>query len=429
MKNISIKKSNGLNGEITVPGDKSITHRSVIFGALSNGTMRVKGYLTGEDNVRTIDAFRSMGVDIKESGDELLIKGVGLNGLKKPTETIYAGNSGTTARLLLGLLAGQSFSSTITGDEYLVKRPMARVTKPLSLFGANFTMNSDADVLPITVTPGKIIPIDYDMNIASAQVKSALTLAGMYADGVNTITEPTLSRDHTENMLRAMGVSLESKDCRVTFKGGQELSAIDVTVPGDISSAAFFIVAALIIKGSSLVIKGVGVNPTRTGILDVLISMGGDITLENKRSLAGEDVADIVVKHSDLKGIDIRGDVIPRAIDEFPIIALCAAMAEGTTTVRDAKELRVKESDRIATTAENLRKLGVTVTEYPDGMDIVGGASLRGATDLKSYGDHRIAMMLSIAALACDAESTINDIDCVNTSFPNFYALLASINK
>jgi 3-phosphoshikimate 1-carboxyvinyltransferase len=424
MKTITLSKSAGMKGEMTVPGDKSITHRSVIFGSIANGTTRVKGFLTGEDNRRTIDAFRLMGVDIKEAGEELTITGAGLHGLKPPPKQIYAGNSGTTARLLLGLLSGQRFTSTLDGDKYLRKRPMKRVVKPLTKFGARFTDESGAtepNLLPITVLPGEIIPIDHQMNIASAQVKSSLILAGMYANGESRITEPSPSRDHTENMLKAMGVRLVSENNTVTFEGGQELTAIDIEVPGDISSAAFFIVAASIIKGSELLIRNVGVNPTRTGIIDVMKMMDADITLKSERTVSGEPVADILVRHSALKGIDIAGDVIPKAIDEFPIISLAAAMAEGETKIRDAKELRVKESDRIETTAVNLRKLGVEITEHEDGMDIKGGSALRGCDTLESFGDHRIAMMLSIAALACDGECTINDIECVDTSFPGFF--------
>jgi len=429
---ITLSKSTGLKGEITVPGDKSITHRSVIFGAIANGVTRVKGFLGGEDNLRTIEAFREMGVKIEVSGDELTIHGVGLHGLKPPTNTIYAGNSGTTARLLLGLLAGQKFESTIDGDQYLQKRPMARVVKPLSQFGANFTDASggiNLKLLPLTVLPSEIKPIAYNLTIASAQVKSALLLAGMYADGENIVTEPGPSRDHTEIMLKAMGADIESKDLRVAFKGGQELSAIDIEVPGDISSAAFFIVAATIVPNSDLLIKNVGINPTRTGILDVMNDMGADITLENERTVSGEPVADLRVKTSALHGIEISGDTVPRAIDEFPIIALAASVASGVTKVRDAHELRVKESDRIATTAANLTKLGVEVDEYNLGMDINGTDSLKGSDNLKSYGDHRIAMMLAIAAQIADTPCTIDDIECVQTSFPNFFELLKSINK
>lgn len=451
MTKTTLSGSNGIRGEITVPGDKSITHRSVIFGAIANGTTRVKGFLAGEDNLRTIDAFRQMGVKIDIDGDELTIHGVGLNGLTAPKNIIYAGNSGTTARLLIGLLSGQRFSSTIDGDQYLRKRPMGRVLHPLVVnFGAQFAdYDSKKKQLPITILPGEIRSATYTMSIASAQLKSALLLAAMYADGKTVIEEAGPARDHTERMLKAMGAdiidhaSLEDlnkaganfsqtyrgNENYIIFKGGQELNAIDIEVPGDISSAAFFIVAAAIVPNSELLIKNVGVNPTRTGILDVLKDMGADITLESERTVSGEPVADILVKSSDLKGIEIGGETIPKAIDEFPIIALAAAMAEGVTRVRDAHELRYKESDRIITTATNLRMLGVEVNEYPSGMDIHGGSSLKGSADLKSYGDHRIAMMLSIAALIADADCTIDDTDCVQTSFPNFFTLLKSISR
>ncbi len=426
---IALSKSNGLRGEITVPGDKSITHRSVIFGSIADGVTRVKGYLSGEDNLRTINAFQMMGVDIVIDGDELTIKGVGLNGLKEPDDVIYAGNSGTTARLMLGLLSAQNFFSALTGDKYLRRRPMKRIVAPLSQFGAKFSGRKGATLLPISVSPGEISPIKYDMNIASAQLKSALMLAGLYSNGENIITEPSLSRDHTENMLRAMGVAVKSEGTTVTFDAGQTPRALDINVPGDISSAAFFIVAATIIKGSELMIKNVGINPTRRGIIDIMLSMGADLTLENTRKESGEDVADIVVRSSDLTAIDIGGDVIPKAIDEFPIIALAAAMAKGTTVVRDAAELRVKESDRIATTAENLRKLGVEIVEHEDGMEITRTKQLTGCGDLESYGDHRIAMMLCIAAQVAETPCVINDIECINTSFPGFFEILKSTRK
>ena len=427
MKKVTLTKSSGIKGEITVPGDKSITHRSVILGSIAKGKTRVKGFLGGEDNLRTIDALKMMGVDIKTKGDELLINGAGLHGLKEPDDVIYAGNSGTTARLLLGLLAGQNFFSVLTGDKYLRKRPMGRIVEPLLKFGANFIGRSNSTLLPICVYPGRILPIRHDMDIASAQLKSALMLAGLYSDGKNVITEPSASRNHTENMLRAMGAKLDILKNSIKFNGGQELEAIDVDVPGDISSASFFIVAATIVKGSELVIKKVGINPTRTGILDVLIEMGADITMQGRRTVSQEEVADIVVKSSELTGVKIGGETIPKTIDEFPIISLAAAFANGVTRIKDAGELRVKESDRIATTAGNLKKLGVEVTEYEDGLEITGSDSLRGSDDLKSFGDHRIAMMLSVAAMAADAPCTIDDIECVDTSFPNFFEILRSV--
>lgn len=429
MKSITLSKSRGLSGEITVPGDKSITHRSVILGSIANGTTRVRGFLTGEDNLRTINAFGMMGVDIKISGGELSINGVGLHGLKEPDDIIYAGNSGTTARLLLGLLAGQKFYSCMTGDQYLRKRPMGRVVKPLTEFGARLSGRSGAKLLPISVSPAKLSPIKYEMNIASAQLKSALLLAGMYADGENVISEPSRSRDHTEIMLRAFGAKIDVYDNQIRFVGGQELEAIDIDVPGDISSAAFFIVAASIIKGSELLIKNVGINPTRIGIIDIMKEMGADITLIDARLVSGEEVADLIVKSSDLRGIDISGDVVPKAIDEFPIISLAAACAVGVTRIRDASELRVKESDRIATVAENLTKFGVEVTQYNDGMDIKGCDELIVRGKFDSFGDHRIAMMLSIAALAGGVSCTINDIDCINTSFPSFFDLISKTNQ
>jgi 3-phosphoshikimate 1-carboxyvinyltransferase len=353
-----------------------------------------------------------------------LIDGVGLHGLKEPDDVIYAGNSGTTARLLLGLLAGQKFFSVLTGDKYLRKRPMGRIVEPLLKFGANFIGRSNSTLLPICVCPGRILPIKHDMKIASAQLKSALILAGLYSDGKNLIKEPSASRNHTENMLRAMGVKFEISGNSIKFEGGQEPRAADIEVPGDISSAAFFIVAATIIKGSELVIKNVGVNPTRTGIIDILKEMGADITMQNRRTVSYEEVADITVKSSELRGVKIGGDTIPKTIDEFPIISLAAANASGVTRIKDASELRIKESDRITSTADNLKKLGVDVTEYEDGLEITRSGSLKGSDDLLSFGDHRIAMMLCIAALAADAPCKIDDIECIDTSFPNFFEIL-----
>ncbi len=426
---IILNKSNGINGEITVPGDKSISHRAVIFGSIANGITSVRGFLAGEDNLRTVNAFKMMGVNIRAKDDTLTINGVGLRGLKEPDDVIYAGNSGTTARLLLGLLSRQPFFSALTGDEYLRKRPMKRIVEPLRRFGAHFTGRNGGANLPICVSPGGApAPVTYDMTIASAQLKSALMLAGLYSTGENVITEPALSRNHTENMLRAMGVDIKVTGNEIRFDGGQEPSGLDIEVPGDISSAAFFIVAASIVEGSNLLINNVGINPTRTGIIDVLKEMGADISLGNLRESAGEATADITIRSSALRGVDISGDMIPKMIDEFPIISLAAAKATGVTRIRDAAELRVKESDRIMTTADSLRRLGVEVKEFDDGMDITGAPVLKcdDTAEFDSCGDHRIAMMLCIAAAAASTPLKINDIQCINTSFPDFLDILES---
>lgn len=423
MKSITISPAPALRGEIVVPGDKSISHRSIMLGAIANGITTVRGFLRGEDNMSTMGAFRAMGIQIDDDGETIAIHGKGLHGLVEPTDVIDCGNSGTTIRLLTGLLAGQSFFSVVTGDQYLRKRPMKRVVEPLSRMGARILGRDKGSLAPLAISGGELNAIGYDSQVSSAQVKSAIMLAGLYADGETSVREPSLSRDHSERMLHLFGASLETFNCGVTVRGGVELKAQEICVPGDISSSAFFMVAALITPGSELLIRSVGVNPTRTGILDVLRSMGGSIELLNEREVSGEPVADILVRYSRLKGIDIAGDVVPRAIDEFPAICVAAACAEGTTTVRDARELRVKETDRITAMATNLRLLGVTVAECADGMDITGVERL-GSAMVESFGDHRIAMSLSVAGLVSSGSITVNDIDCVATSFPTFFPLL-----
>jgi 3-phosphoshikimate 1-carboxyvinyltransferase len=426
LNSITIQPALSIKGEISVPGDKSISHRSIMLGAIANGVTTVKGFLRGEDNMATMSAFRDMGVRIDDDGETLAIHGQGLRGLQEPTNVIDCGNSGTTIRLLTGLLAGQSFFSVVTGDQYLRKRPMKRVVEPLSRMGARIQGRNQGSLAPLAISGGALKGIDYESQVSSAQVKSAIMLAGLYSDGETSVSEPSLSRDHSERMFRLFGASLETGDKRVTVRGGSELQAREIIVPGDISSAAFFMVAALITRGSELLIRNVGVNPTRTGVIDILRSMGGSIDLLDEREVSGEPVADILVRSSQLKGVDIAGSVVPRAIDEFPAICVAASSAEGRTTVRDARELRVKETDRISAIATNLRRLGVVVDECEDGMDITGVERFSGG-DVESFGDHRIAMSLSIAALGATGSITVKDTDCVATSFPTFFPLLEKV--
>lgn len=426
MKSITIQPASSVKGEIAVPGDKSISHRSVMLGAIANGVTTVKGFLRGEDNMATMGAFRAMGVRIDDDDETVTIHGQGLRGLQEPTDIIDCGNSGTSIRLLTGLLAGQSFFSVVTGDQYLRKRPMKRVVEPLARMGAHIMGRDKGTLAPLAISGGSLNAIGYESPVSSAQVKSAIMLAGLYADGETSVREPSLSRDHSERMFRLFGASLDVFKNGVTVRGGTELTGQEISVPGDISSAAFFMVAALITPGSELLIRNVGINPTRTGVIDILRSMGGHIELLHEREVSGEPVADVLVRSSRLKAIDISGSVVPRAIDEFPAICVAAACAEGRTMVRDARELRVKETDRIAAMATNLRTLGVVVEECADGMDILGTERLGGG-NAESFGDHRIAMSLSVAALVSQGGITIRDVGCVATSFPTFFPLLEQV--
>ncbi len=428
MESYTVQPATGVRGEITVPGDKSISHRSIMFGSLARGTTTVQGFLRGEDNMATLNAFRAMGVEIADDGEILTISGQGLHGLREPGDVVDCGNSGTSIRLLTGLLAGQNFFSVLTGDQYLRKRPMKRVVAPLALMGAVIHGRDGGEKAPLAIVGGGLKGIDYASPVASAQVKSAILLAGLYADGETTVTEPHRSRDHSERMLAHFGATIRVTDRGATVAGGREMEGREIVVPGDISSAAFFLVAGLIVPGSELLIKGVGVNPTRTGIIDILLAMGGDITLQDQRHLSGEPVADLLVRSSSLKGIEIKGELIPRAIDEFPVVAIAAAMAEGVTTIRDAKELRVKETDRISATAANLRSAGVSVVETDDGMIVTGRGRLDGCT-VESRGDHRIAMAMLIGGLAAAAPVTVTDIGCIATSFPRFMSLLEQVAR
>lgn len=426
MSDLVIKPSRGLRGSITLPGDKSISHRAVLFSSIAEGDTIINGFLTGEDTLNTARAMQKMGIEIDGLGTErLVVHGKGLDGLSEPQGVLDLGNSGTGMRLIAGLLAGQDFFSVLTGDEYLVKRPMGRIAEPLRMMGAEIDGRSGGKLAPLAIRGGKKIKaFDYVSPIASAQVKSAILLAGLYAEGKTSVKEPSKSRDHTERMLRFFGVDVQEEGLRVSMRGRQALQSPGMLeVPSDISSAAFFMVAASIVPGSDLLIKNIGVNPTRTGIIDILNEMGADITLLNQREQAGEPVADIQVKHKRLRGVKISGDVVPRAIDEIPVLSVAASYAEGKTVIADAAELRVKESDRIATIAAELRKMGVGITEQSDGMEIIGKEKLVGAS-CESHGDHRIAMSMAVAGLAAQGETIVRDCAWIDTSFPGFEKLL-----
>ena len=411
-----IQKIKKAAGQIKVPGDKSISHRAVMLGSLANGVTEISGFLKGADCLSTIDCFRKMGIDIDINGENVTVHGNGLRGLKKPDEMLYTGNSGTTTRLLCGILAGQNFDTSITGDASIQKRPMGRVVQPLSMMGAKI----ENEYCPLYITGTKLHGIDYKMPVASAQVKTAIILAGLYADGETVIHEIEKSRDHTELMLSAMGADLTVDNLDITVKPTNDLTAVNVDVPGDISSAAFFLVLGAIMPNSQITVTNVGINPTRTGIIDVLKDMGANITLENVHTSAGETVADITVRSSSLKGTTVGGDIIPRLIDELPIIAVAAVFADGQTVIKDAQELKVKETNRIRAVVDEFNKCGIDITETDDGMIINGGKSVHGA-DFKTYGDHRMAMSLTVLAQLADGESTLDDSDCACVSYPTFF--------
>jgi 3-phosphoshikimate 1-carboxyvinyltransferase len=427
VSDFKVQPSRGLKGEITLPGDKSISHRSVLFAALADGTTEITGFLTGEDTQHTARAVQMLGIPVEGIGSSrLLVHGKGLDGLSEPAGVLDLGNSGTGMRLLAGLLAGQDFFSVLTGDQYLTRRPMGRIVEPLRQMGAAIDGRADGKMAPLAIrgARGRIKALNYMSPVASAQVKSAILLCGLYADGETSVTEPSKSRDHTERMLRSFGVDVREEGLRVTLRGRQRLQTTGtLDIPADISSAAFFLVAASIVPGSDLVVRNVGVNITRTGIVDILLAMGADLVLENGREQAGEPVADIRVRYRQLNAVDIAGDLVPRAIDEIPVLAVAASYAVGTTIIRDAAELRVKESDRIATMVAELKKLGVAVTERPDGLEIRGGNALTGS-ECESHGDHRVAMSLAVAGLAARGETVVRDTAWIETSFPGFWQLL-----
>lgn len=413
-----------LSGRLRVPGDKSISHRAVMLGALAEGTTNVTGFLTGEDCLCTMKAFQAMGVSIEQTGPtSLRIRGAGRAGLKAPAAPLDLGNSGTSMRLMAGLMAAQPFATTLVGDSSLSRRPMARIVEPLRQMGAVIDTEPGGRA-PLRISPARGLKgLSYRSKVASAQVKSGLILAGLYAEGQTEVLEPEASRDHTERMLRAFGVEIEASPGRATIRGGQTLKATDIAVPADISSAAFFMVGAAIAPGSEVLLTDVGVNPTRTGIIDVLRLMGADVELLNPRQFGAEPVADIRVRGGDLQGVQIPKELVAAAIDEFPIIFIAAAFARGETVVTGAEELRVKESDRIQTMCDGLRALGIAAQARPDGMRIFGGR-MRGGT-VHSHGDHRIAMSFAIAALCAEQPITILDCANVNTSFPGFAVLAA----
>ncbi len=425
---MKVNKVSKLNGIITVPADKSITHRAIMLSSLAMGKSYINNYLKSDDCLMTMNAFKQMGVNIEQTENSLTITGAGINGLKNPGKEIYAGNSGTTTRLLSGVLAGQIFSSTITGDASLSKRPMKRVIEPLSLMGVNIKAKEN-NFLPMTISPKETLKsISYASPVASAQVKSCILFAGLYADGTTTVTEPIKSRDHSERMFKTFGADISVDGLSVSVKKCNELYAQEVTVPCDISSAAFFIVAGLIVPNSNIKILNVNINKTRDGILTVLKSMGANIVLDNVRNVSGEDVADIEIKTTKLNSTSFGKEIVPSLIDEIPVIVLAATQAEGQTIISGAKELKVKESDRIHSVASQLNKMGADIKETDDGFIINGPAKLKGAT-VDSFDDHRIAMMLSIAGLIAEGETEVLNSDCVKISFANFYEVLKQICK
>ncbi len=413
-------KSHPLKGEITVPGDKSISHRGIMLGALANGTTSITNFLKGADCLSTISCFQKMGIEIEETENEILVHGKGLHGLSAPKEILDAGNSGTTTRLISGILAGQNFSCDLTGDASIQKRPMKRIMTPLSMMGADITSVHNNGCAPLHIKGAPLKGISYQSPVASAQVKSCVLFAGLYADGKTSVTEPFLSRNHSELMLSSFGASVQTCGTTATIEPEPVLTAQKVEVPGDISSAAFFIAAGLLIPGSELLIKNVGINPTRDGILRVCRQMGANLELLNTRTQCGETVADILVKHSELNGTVIEGDLIPTLIDELPVIAVMAACANGETIIRNAEELKVKESNRLEIIVHHLSEMGCDITGTEDGMIIRGGKPLHGAV-LDSHLDHRIAMSFAVAGLVADGETEITNADCVNISYPGFY--------
>lgn len=422
------KKTKHLKGEITVPGDKSISHRSIMLGSIASGITEVHGFLNGADCISSMNCFRQMGVDIDYDGSIVTIHGNGLHGLKAPADTLDVGNSGTTTRLMSGILAAQNFSSRVIGDDSICRRPMKRIITPLAMMGADITSERGNDCAPLIINGRKLKGIHYDSPVASAQIKSCVLLAGLYADGETSVTEPYVSRNHTELMLNAFGGSCTTLGTTATVTSDPVLTGQKIVVPGDISSAAYFLVAGLIAENSEITIKNVGINPTRDGIIDVIKMMGGDITFTNVNADSGEPTADITVKTSSLKGCVIEGDIIPKLIDEIPVIAILACFAEGETVIKDAAELKVKESNRIDVMVNNLSAMGADITGTDDGMIIRGGKPLHSAV-IHSKKDHRIAMSFAVAAMCAEGETEILDANCVNISYPDFYRDLENLQK
>lgn len=425
---MTVTKASHLKGEITIPGDKSISHRSVMFGSIAKGTTKISHYLQGADCLSTISCFEKMGIRIENNGSSVLVHGQGLHGLKKPETILDCGNSGTTTRLISGILAAQNFPVALTGDDSIKKRPMNRIIEPLALMGAQIESMENNGCAPLAITGQKLHGIHYTSKVASAQVKSAILLAGLYADGETRVTEPYVSRNHTEIMLEAFGAKVHTENTTASIQQADELYGTEIVVPGDISSAAYFIAAGLMVPDSEILIKGVGINPTRSGILSVCREMGGSVTLLNETKGSGEPVADLLVKSSALHGVTIGGAIIPTLIDELPMIAAMACLAEGETVIKDASELKVKESNRLNVMVNALRSMGADVEETPNGMIIRGQRPLHGAV-IDSKLDHRIAMTFAVLSLCADGETTIQGRECVNISYPGFYEDLNNLMK
>ncbi|MFC0523160.1 3-phosphoshikimate 1-carboxyvinyltransferase [Pontibacillus salicampi] len=424
-----LKRVSPLSGTITVPGDKSISHRSIMLSALAEGTSTITNFLTGEDCLSTIDAFRKMGISIQRDHSTVTVHGEGLYGLKESMEPINLGNSGTTARLILGILAGTPNHYCLYGDTSLSVRPMDRVTVPLSKMGARFDGNQEGRLLPLSVRGQELTPLDYTLPINSAQVKSAILLGGLFADGTTKVTEPVPTRDHTERMLKGYGVKVKKEHNTISLDGKQTLYAMDVEVPGDISSAAFFLCAAAMKEGSDIVVKDIGLNPTRTGVLDMLERMGASISIQVTRHIGDEPIGDVTVKGSNLSAISISGEDIPRLIDELPILALVASQAKGKTVITDAQELRYKETDRIQAVVDTLQQMGVEIEGTEDGMVIHGSTKpLQGGT-YHSFKDHRIGMMIAVASLLTEDDIHLQEADAINISYPNFFEHMDSLLK
>lgn len=427
VRRVQVTPAGPLKGELTLPGDKSITHRALILGSLADGISEIAGVLRSQDCLSTAKAFGAMGVVVEENGDNRLrIQGCGPPGLKEPEQVLDVGNSGTTMRLLAGVLAGQPFFSVLTGDRYLRQRPMARVVAPLRSMGAAILGRDGGNLPPLAIKGTRLRGIDYTSPIASAQVKSAILLAGLFAEGETAMTEPSLSRDHTERIFQEVGLPMRRDGLRVSVHGVERIPAFALSIPGDFSGAAFFLVAALVIPGSELMIRGVGINPTRTGLLDALGAMGAAIQVNRPRVVSGEPVADLLVRSQQLHGTEISGSLIPRMIDEIPAFAVAAAVASGESVIRDAAELRVKEVDRLAAMAKELRRFGAELEERPDGLLLRGNAVLSGC-NCDSWGDHRMAMALTVAGLAARGSTRISDAACVSSSFPDFWERLNAI--
>ncbi|WP_273852273.1 3-phosphoshikimate 1-carboxyvinyltransferase [Guptibacillus spartinae] len=422
----TITKAHSLKGTVVIPGDKSISHRAIMFGSIAKGTTHITNFLPGADCLSTISCFKQMGIQIEQDGASVVVEGKGIDGLKEPSQLLNVGNSGTTFRLMMGLLAGRPFHSVLAGDESIAKRPMNRVTVPLTQMGAAIDGRELGTFAPISIRGGNLKGITYESPVASAQVKSAILLAGLQAEGVTTVSETDRSRNHTENMLESFGVKVKREDLSVSVEGGQNLTATDVEVPGDISSAAFFLVAGAIVPNSTITLLNVGINETRAGIIDVIKQMGAALSIKNRRVVNQEEVADLTISTSDLTNTVIEGDIIPRLIDELPIIALLATQAKGKTVIRNAEELKVKETNRIDAVVDALQLLGASITATPDGMVIEGPTPLKGGR-VSSLGDHRIGMMLAVAGCITDGAVELDLPEAINVSYPDFFEHLKQL--